>query len=78
MVEEVSNLYRLPNVEDYEDLNLLPLSEKCAALEERVQAISKDLPEEDRQIIHAYISARDDLEVETVKTALRWGKMHYK
>lgn len=30
------------------------------------------------QIIEAYISTRNDLEVETVKTALRWKKKHYK
>ncbi|MBE6976554.1 MAG: hypothetical protein E7439_05085 [Ruminococcaceae bacterium] len=78
MKDSVSNLYRLPNIGKYEDVNLLSLSEVCARLEEQVYALVKTLPDEERQMIEAYISARNDLEVETVKTALRWGKHHYK
>ena len=59
-------------------MNLLVLSERCAVLEEQVLAIVRALPEEKRYVIEAYIGIRDDLEVETVKTALRWGKQHYK
>lgn len=73
-----TDLYKAPHINEYADLNLLDLSEYCAALEERVYAIAKVLPTGQRQIIEAYISARDDLEIETVKTALRWGKRHYK
>lgn len=75
---QVANLYKLPNIDEYQDLDLLTLSESCAALEERVHMIAQCLPDRERQIIEAYISTRNDLEVETVKTALRWGKWHYK
>ncbi len=75
---KVSNLYKLPDIEKYEDLCLLTLSERCAALEEQVYKIAKDLPGKKRMIIEDYISTRSDLELETVKTSLRWGKRHYK
>ena len=78
MNKAIANLYRLPNIGEYEDLSLLSLSEMCARLEEQVYAFIKNLPDEERQLIEAYISARNDLETETVKTALRWGKQHYK
>ena len=78
MEDQILDLYQLPDIAEYEDVHLLTLSENCAVLEEQVYAIAKTLPERKRQIIEAYISARDDLEVETVKTALRWGKRHYK
>ena len=78
MNENIWDLYRLPNVREYAEMDLLSLSEVCTKLEEQVCAIANALPENHRQIIKAYISARNDLEVETVKTALRWGKQHYK
>ena len=74
---QIADLYRLPDMEQYADLNLLALSENCSALEEQVCQIANALPDKQRQIIEAYVSTRNDLEVETVKTALRWGKMHY-
>lgn len=78
MENKISDLYRLPNIAEYEDIHLLTLSESCAVLEEQVYAIAQVLPERKRQVIEAYINARNDLEVETFKTALRWGKRHYK
>ena len=78
MTEQIADLYKLPNIVEYEDLHLLTLSENCAVLEDRVYTIAKALPDKKRQVIEAYISARNDLELETVKTALRWGKRHYK
>ena len=78
MVEAIRDLYRLPNIGEYEDLDLLALSEQCAVLEERVYTMAESLPSNKRKIIEEYISTRNDLEVETFKTALRWGKLHYK
>lgn len=75
---QTADLYRQPDIEKYEDLHLLDLSESCAMLEDRVHTIAQSLPDRQRQVIEAYISTRNDLEVETVKTALRWGKQHYK
>lgn len=78
MNAKVADLYNAPNIEKCEDIHLLTLSEACSVLEDRVYAIARKLPEKDRQVIEDYISTRNDLEVETVKTALRWGKRHYK
>ncbi|MBQ8768482.1 MAG: hypothetical protein IJZ15_02375 [Oscillospiraceae bacterium] len=78
MNKTVRDLYNVPNINEYQDLNLLELSECCASLESQVLVIARSLPLKERQIIEAYISTRDDLEFETVKTALRWGKRHYK
>lgn len=76
--EQIADLYKQPDIEKYEDLHLLDLSESCAMLEDRVHTIAQSLPDRQRQVIEAYISTRNDLEVETVKTALRWGKRHCK
>lgn len=78
MDERTQDLYYLPDIEKYEDLHLLTLSENCTVLEERVYAIARTLPDKKRQVIEAYISTRNDLEVESIKTALRWGKRNYK
>ncbi len=76
MDAQIQDFYKLPTIADYEDLHLLTLSENCAVLEEQVYAIAKDLPAKKRQIIEAYISSRNDLEVETFKAALRFRKKH--
>ena len=78
MHEDVMNLYRLPDIFQHQDVNLLSLSEDCAVLEEKLYALAAQLPENQRQIIEEYVSTRNDLEVETFKTALRLGKRHYR
>lgn len=74
MNKGIADIYRLPNIEEYEDVHLLTLSEYCASLEEQVYAIAQALPEQEQQTIQAYMDARNDLELETVRVALRWGK----
>ena len=78
MDDRLRELYRVPNRKEYENLHLETLRENCAVLEERGLAIARILPEQKLQVIEEYIHSRDDLEVETVKMALRWGKQHYK
>ena len=77
MVEEMHNFYSLSNIDPYENIHLLDLSESCAALEEQVLKIAGTLSPVQQQIIIDYILTRNDLELETFKTALRWGKKHY-
>ena len=76
MKKSIVDLYKVPNVEQYEDVNLLALSESCGVLEERVYDILQNLPEHERLIIEDYIRTRDDLELETVKMALHWGSKY--
>ena len=78
MEKKIINLYKLPSIDKCEDIDLLALSEDCAILEEQVYQIIQTLPEKKRLIIEDYIHTRNDLEVETFKAALRWGKTHYK
>lgn len=77
MRQTVSDLDRMPAIDQYEEVCLLTLSEECMRLEEKLREIAEAMPEKERQYILAYIDARDDLEVETTKAALRWGKRHY-
>lgn len=78
MEDRVTDLYRVPNVEQYEDTHLQTLWECCAEMEERVNTVLERLSVQDRQIIEAYIDMRNELEFQSIKTALRWGKQHYK
>lgn len=78
MDDRIRNLYQLPNIAEYEDVHLLTLREHCAVLEYQVQNILARVSDDDRYLIEAYIDMRNELEFETVKTALRWGKHHYK
>lgn len=78
MDNRLAALYHIPNIADYEDVCLQTLREHCASLENRLQELSERLSEHDRQIIEAYLDIRDELEFQCVKTALRWGKRHYK
>ena len=71
-------LYNHPGIAEYQNVDLLILSETCATLEEQVYAIAEGLSSEKRAIIEDYISTRNDLELETFRTALRWGKEHYR
>ena len=77
MDQRLESLYEIPNIADYEDICLQTLRESCASLENRLRELSERLPEHDRQIIEAYLDIRDELEFQSVKTALRWGKRHY-
>lgn len=70
MNERINNLYEFP---DREDFALLELAEHCAALEERVLLLADKLSWEDRSVLEAWIDARNELEYQTVRKALRAG-----
>lgn len=78
MDDRIMDLYRLPDISEYEEVHLLTLRENCAILEAQLQDIVDCLPEHSRQILEAYMDMRNDLEVETVKAALRFGKRNYR
>lgn len=78
MNKSIMDFYHLPDITAYEDMHLLDLAEECAALEEQIAQILLRISDLDRQILTRYIDARNDLEVQSFKTALRWGKRHYK
>ena len=78
LIDPIKDIYRLPDISEHEDLKLQTLMENCSVLEARLYEIVERLPEYERQIFEAYLDMRNDLEVETVKAALRLGKRHYK
>lgn len=78
MEDRVVDLYCVPNVEEYEDLHLMTLREQCLALEEKLEKVMEGMPWDDRQILESYLDMRNELEFQSVKAALRWGKRHYK
>ena len=77
MDQRLEYLYQVPDISDFEDICLQTLRESSASLESQLRELIDRLPEHDRQIIVAYLDIRDELEFQTVKTALRYGKRHY-
>lgn len=78
MEDRIVDLYRVPNVEEYEDMHLMTLREQCLALEEKLERVKECMPLSDRQVLESYLDMRNELEFQSVKAALRWGKRHYK
>ena len=74
MENRLKDLYTIPDHVVPQDIYLLDLSEQCARLEERVRAVAWDLPWDQRQIIEDYIASRDELEYQSVKAAMQFGK----
>ena len=72
--ERLKDLYRIPKQNLPQDVYLLELAEHCAYLEERVRVFIEGLPEEDRVMLESYLDVRDELEYQSVKTALRFSK----
>ena len=52
----------------------MDLAEECAHMEERVRELMINLPASDREVLESYLEIRDELEFQSVKTALRFGK----
>ena len=79
VVEEdrCANFYQIPNIAEYEDVCLQTLRENCLMLEERLRDILEKLSDDDRQVMESYLDLRNELEFQSLKTALRWGKQHY-
>ena len=78
MEDRIIELYCIPNIEEYEDVHLMTLREHCIVLEEKLERIKDCMSYDDRQILESYIDMRNELEFQSIKTALRWGKQHYK
>ena len=78
MEDRLSALYDLPDIDQLEDVHLATLREYCGAMEEKVRYILEGVSNDDRQIVETYIEMRDELEFQSVKAALRWGKAYNK
>lgn len=76
MDSRLKDIYTIPERVLEQDIYLLDLSEQCAVFEERVRNIAQALPEDQRQTIEVYLDLRDDLEFQSVKVAMQYGKQH--
>lgn len=74
MDDRLAELYRIPEHVLPQDLYLMDLSEHCARLEERVLDIVSRLPRKQRETVEAYLQIRDELEFQSVKVAMQFGK----
>lgn len=70
----IRDLYGMPSVSEYDDICLQSLRENCLVLEERLRELIERLSDCDRQLIEAYLDIREELELQTVKILLQWGK----
>ena len=70
----LSDLYDLRELCGEQNVNLWELREHCDRIEQQLLDISYDLPMEQRMMIEGYIDLRNELEFESVKLALRFGK----
>ncbi len=74
MNERLYDIYRIPKQSSPQDLYLLDLAEQCAHLEIRVHKLMEGLTESDRETLKSYLDIRDELEYQSVKTALKFSK----
>ena len=70
----LKDLYTIPEHVLPQELYLVDLSEQCARMEERVRNIASRLPPKEKQIIEAFLDIRDELEFQSVKVAMQFGK----
>ena len=52
----------------------MDLAEECAHMEARVRVLMDRLPASDRELLESYLDIRNELEFQSVKTALRFSK----
>lgn len=75
MDNRLFNLYRIPDSILPQDIYIQDLSEQCACLEHRIRDLIDNYPDEQRQLIERYIDIRDELEFQSVKLAIKLGKL---
>jgi len=68
------DFYQLPDIAKYEDFHLMTLGEQCDVWEEKLRKIMLRLSPKDRIVFEEYLNMRNDLEVATIRAAIRWGK----
>ena len=74
MDKRLSNLYTLPDQNGEQSLYLLELRDHCSRLEYELPEAAEGLPAHLRLLIEGYIEIRDELEFQSVKAALGFGK----
>ena len=75
MDNRLRDLYALTECANTEDVDLENLRWECGHLEEQVILLMDSLPLPQQLLLQDYISARDELEFQLVKRALRFGRI---
>lgn len=78
MEDRILDLYKLPDISQFEDVHLITLRENCMILEEKLEQAKERMTSSDREILDGYIDMRNELEFQSIKAALRWGKKNYR
>ena len=74
MNERLYDLYHIPSHILPQEVYLMDLAEQCANLEAHVRELAVKLSARDRKMLVGYLELRDELEYQSVKTALRFSK----
>ncbi len=74
MDDRLRDLYKIPKHIVEQEVDLLALSQQVDHLEERLRQRLAHMAQQDRDLIEEYLSLRNDLEVLSIKQAIRFGK----
>lgn len=74
MDDRIRQLYFLPESVFPQNYHVQELRQYAEQLEAQLLDLAQTLPENQRQTAEAYIDIRDELEFETVKIAMKYGK----
>lgn len=76
MDDRLKDLYHIPEQVVEQDIYIEELAEQCSVYETRIRRIIEKLSTDDKEIVETYLDLRDELEIHTVKIAMRFAKGH--
>ena len=74
MDNRLSDFYDLQKKYGESNDYLLSLREECGRLEYQILVAAEDVPQNLKTLIQSYIAIRDELDFQSVKVALRFGR----
>lgn len=74
MDQRLNALYTIPQSILPQEIHLEDLSQQCAEIEQQLRDRISSFPAETQALLDLYISLRDELEFQTAKQAMRYGK----
>lgn len=76
MDDRLKDLYQIPKQVLEQEIYIEDLAEQCSVYETRIRQIIEKLSTDDKEIVETYLDLRDELEIQTVKIAMRFAKGH--
>lgn len=71
--KNLDDLYCFPESLSEIDIYIEDLAVQCRQLEDQINAALENLPADFRELLLSYLDLRDDLDVYTVRKAIRYG-----